>query len=215
MPACATPFPAQPAASSTPVCGTGGFLAVLQAQRPDLIRVGVEWNATAAPRARAKSQAAIARGSVNNLPFAAGSFDAAVSADVLSHAAVDPHAALAELSRVLRPGGRLVLNLPAYQWLLSSHDREVHNVRRFTARSATALLRHAGFHRLRISYWNGLLLPLMILQRKILTRGNSVSDVAQFPPWLDVTFRGMTQLERHLPAALPFGGSILTIAEKP
>jgi SAM-dependent methyltransferase len=196
-------------------CGTGGFLAVLGSRRPDLTRVGVEWDALAAPRARDKSGAAIVRGSVNTLPFADASFDAAVSADVLCHAAVDPPVALAELSRVLRPGGRLVVNMPAYQWLLSAHDRQVHNARRFTARATSELLRQAGFVTVRARYWNGLLLPLMIVQRKILARGNSVSDVAPFPPWLDVTLHGMTKFERTLPFPLPAGGSVLAIAEKP
>jgi hypothetical protein len=64
-------------------------------------------------------------------------------------------------------------------------------------------------------YWNGLLLPLMIAQRKIFARGESVSDVAPFPPWLDVTLHGMTEFERRLPFPLPVGGSVLAIAEKP
>lgn len=196
-------------------CGTGGLLTVLQTLRPDLIRIGVEWDASAAARSRSKSKAAIARGSVNTLPFAADSFDAAVSADVLCHTAVTPAQAVAELNRVLRPGGRLILNLPAYQWMLSAHDRHVHNARRFTARGTARLLQQAGFHRIQSRYWNGLLLPLMILQRKILAHGNSMSDVAPFPPWLDITLHGMTEFERHLPVALPFGGSVLAIAEKP
>ena len=45
----------------------------------------------------------------------------------------------------LRPGGRLVVNMPAYQWLFSAHDRRVHNVRRLTAAATGALLRRAGF----------------------------------------------------------------------
>jgi SAM-dependent methyltransferase len=196
-------------------CGTGGLLAVLRDQRPGLTRFGIEWDATAATRARAKSGARIVRGSVNTLPFAGDSFDAAVSADVLSHAAVDPQAALAELKRVLRPGGRLILNLPAYTWLLSTHDRRVHNVRRFTIGNISGLLHQAGFDHVQSRYWNGLLLPLMVLQRKILTGGDSVSDVAPFPPWLDATLHAMTQLERRLPLPLPAGGSVLAIAEKP
>jgi SAM-dependent methyltransferase len=196
-------------------CGTGGFLAILRARRPDLARFGIEWDAAAAHRAQNKSAAAIARGSINTLPFADNSFDAVVSADVLCHAAVDPHAALAELKRVLRPGGLLVLNTPAYQWLLSAHDRRVHNVRRFTSPAISALVRHAGFERVRARYWNSLLLPLMIVQRKILARGDTVSDVASFPPWLDFTLRGMTNLERYLPFPLPFGGSVLALAGKP
>ena len=76
--------------------------------------------------------------------------------------------ALAELRRVLRPGGRLVINMPAYMWLASAHDRQVHNARRYTAGQLRSMLLAAGFHRLRVGYWNSLLLPLMIAQRKLL-----------------------------------------------
>jgi SAM-dependent methyltransferase len=196
-------------------CGTGGFLAMLRDQRPDLMRFGVEWNQDAAARAQQKSGATVVRGSINALPFADASFDAAVSADVLCHAAVDPRAALAELARVLRPGGRLVVNMPAYQWLLSAHDRRVQNVRRMTAAATAGLLRDAGFRRPRARYWNGLLLPLMLVQRKILARGDAVSDVAPFPPWLDATFHAITEFERRLRVPLPAGGSVLAVAEKP
>jgi len=196
-------------------CGTGGFLAVLGDRRPGLIRFGIEWDGKAAPRARSKSGAMVARGSVNALPFADHSFDAAIAADVLCHAAVDPLRALAEINRVLRPGGRLVVNLPAYQWMLSAHDRRVHNVRRFTTRATAAMLRRAGFQRVLPRYWNALLLPLMLVQRKILARGDAVSDVAAFLPWLEVSLHGVTQLERRLPFPLPVGGSVLATAEKP
>lgn len=196
-------------------CGTGGFLTILGQRRPDLERVGLEWDGEAAARATAKARAPVARGSVNAMPFGARLFDAVVLADVLCHGAVDPGHALAEARRVLRPGGRLVVNMPAYAWLLSAHDTRVHNTRRMTAGQTGAMLRGAGFAAVRARYWNGLLLPLMIAQRKILARGEAASDVALFPPWLDAMLFGITRLERSLPVPMPAGGSVLAIAENP
>jgi len=196
-------------------CGTGGFLTALGKARPELARDGLEFDAGAAIRAQAKSAAHVARGSVNALPYADASFDAVVSADVLCHSAVAPRRALADLGRVLKPGGRLVLNLPAYQWLSSAHDRRVHNARRFTAGQVRAMLEAAGFNAISITYWNSVLLPLMIVQRKLLARDDAESDVAPFPPWLDAIFHAITAAEAHLPFRLPAGGSILAIAHRP
>ena len=192
-------------------CGTGGFLTKLSTTRPDLKAYGVEYNGYAAARARAKSGARMVRGSVNALPFADRSFNGVVSADVLSHAAVQPDVALAEMWRVLKPGGRLVVNMPAYAWLRSAHDIRVHNARRQTARHLCAMLEHAGFTVVRARYWNSLLLPLMIASRA-LSRDNAASDVAAYPPWLDAAFHAVTRLERYVP--IPAGGSILAVASR-
>jgi SAM-dependent methyltransferase len=196
-------------------CGTGGLLSVLAAARPGLALVGLEWSEFAAARAAAKSPALIVRGSVNALPFAPASFDAAITADVLCHAAVDRAQALAELRRVLRRGARLVVNMPAYQWLFSAHDRQVHNALRQTAGQTAQMLRAAGFTGIRTRYWNSLLLPLMIAQRKLRGRGAASSDVAPIPPWLDASLHAVTDVERRLRLALPFGGSVLATAENP
>ena len=196
-------------------CGTGGLLARMRAARPDLQVMGVEWSGQAVARATAKSGALVVRGSVNALPFPDAAFAAAVTADVLCHGGVDPPLALAELRRVLRPGGRLVANMPAYAWLLSAHDRQVHNVRRCTARQLSTMLQQAGFTLVRASYWNSLLLPLMVAQRKLRAQGSAASDVAPFPPWLDAMFHATTEAERRLPFRLPAGGSVMATAERP
>ena len=194
-------------------CGTGGLLSVLRRERPDLDLAGIEAEDAASRRAAEKSGIPVVRGSVNALPFADASFDAVICADVLCHVAVVPEAALPEMRRVLRPGGRLVVNMPAYAWLMSEHDRRVHNVRRMSARQVAEMLRRSGFGAVRARYWNGLLLPVMVVQRKLLTRG--ASDVALFPPWLDAMLHGMTEIERRLPFPLPAGGSVLATAERP
>lgn len=194
-------------------CGTGGLLARLRPRHPDC--VGIEWSANGAARAARKSGAPIARGSVDALPFADASFAAMVSADVLCHAAVTPRLALAEARRVLRPGGRLVVNMPAYAWLHSAHDRHVHNARRVTAPTLLAWLACAGFVTAQARYWNALLLPLMVLQRKLLNRDAAASDVAAFPPWLDATLHAVATLERRAHVPFGFGGSVMAIATCP
>lgn len=199
-------------------CGTGGLLTRLREDLPDLDAVGLDYAHAAASRAQAKAGLAVVAGTVLDLPFADRSFGMVVSLDVLCHAAVEPEPALREMTRVLQPGGKLVLNLPAYEWLRSAHDIRVRNGRRFTARGIRRLLTEAGLSPIRICYWNALLLPLMVVQRKILARApDSSSDVAPLHPWLNRGLLAATRLERRLMAAgLPFpaGGSVLAMATK-
>ncbi|MBV8091917.1 MAG: class I SAM-dependent methyltransferase [Acetobacteraceae bacterium] len=196
-------------------CGTGGFLACLRLQHPRLGAFGVERFPAAAQRARAKSAARVVVGDLNKLPYGDSCFDAAVMADVLCHAAVDPPAALAEIRRVLRPGGRIVMNMPAYAWLFSAHDRRVHNVRRQTAGEVRGMLWCAGFEQVQARYWNSLLLPAMILTRKFRLRRDSGSNTGPFPPWLNAVLYQITETERRLALALPAGGSVLAQAIRP
>jgi SAM-dependent methyltransferase len=196
-------------------CGTGGLLVRIRATRPDLVAFGLEWDAAAATRAAQKSGTPIARGSINTLPFGPATFDAVVAADVLCHAAVDPASALAEIIRVLRPGGRLIVNMPAFAWLASAHDRRVHNVRRQSASDVAAMLVGNGLANIRVRYWNSLLFPLMVVQRKLLARhADAASDVAALPGWLDAAFHAVTAIERRLPMSFPAGGSVLATARR-
>ena len=182
---------------------------------------GVPWSGSISCRRRRadKSGRPVTAGDANRLPFPDASFGAAVSIDVICHASVDPAQALAELHRVLRPGGTAVLNLPAYDWLRSAHDVRVYNARRFTRSGATRMLEAAGFTAIAGRYWNGLLLPLMVLQRKVLQRRpDAPSDVAAFPPWIDATLHAVSEAERWLGArgiTMPGGGSVLMLATRP
>lgn len=198
-------------------CGTGGLLRYLKDALPALALEGVEFDPEAAALAREKSGLPVTVGSVNALPYASAGFDAIVSADVLCHAGVQPAQAWAEFLRCLKPGGWLLLNLPAYGWMASAHDRHVHNARRFTAGAARADALAAGFAPVRAGYWNSLLFPLMLLHR--LTSGaKQTSDVQAYPPWLDRSLFAVTALERRLHGMnirLPFGGSVWILARKP
>ena len=197
-------------------CGTGGFLARIGTLLPQTRRFGLDIDPLAATLARDKSHALIALGSAAALPFAAGSFDAVFSADVLCHRGVEPAATVRAIRDCLKPGGVLVLNLPAYAWLLSGHDHAVDNVRRFGRAEIRSLLRDAGYANIRSSYWNSLLFPLMLLQR--LTHPHGASDVALLPEAVERLFAAVIAFESWLGdrgIRLPFGGSILTTAVKP
>jgi 2-polyprenyl-3-methyl-5-hydroxy-6-metoxy-1,4-benzoquinol methylase len=92
-------------------CGAGRLGEVLKARQPVTV-VGVETVAAAAAEARGRlDQVLIGDIEMMDLPFAAGSFDAVVCADVLEHLA-EPERLLARIRRWLRPDGRLVASLP-------------------------------------------------------------------------------------------------------
>jgi hypothetical protein len=118
-----------------------------------------------------------------------------------------------------RPGGTLVLNLPAFEWLRSAHDTRVHNARRYTAPGATALLAAAGFRQIETRYWNSLLLPLMVAQRKLRSNGSRCGQRRRPLP----AMVGRHIACRHpggggagrLGLRFPAGGSVLVVASRP
>ncbi|MCC7274331.1 MAG: class I SAM-dependent methyltransferase [Alphaproteobacteria bacterium] len=198
-------------------CGTGGLLRRLAAAMPGTTFVGLDRDPLACARAARRWGGPLAVGSVDRLPFPDGSLGAILSADVLCHAGVDEAAAMAEAARCLAPGGAYILNLPAYRWLFSDHDRAVANARRYTRGELAAALRAAGFARVRATYWNTLLFPLMVARRKLWPGGTATSDVGLAPAPVERLFGWAVGLEGRWIAAgrgLPFGGSVLAVGIK-
>jgi SAM-dependent methyltransferase len=199
-------------------CGTGGFLARLAQEYRGKAIFGVELEYDACIRAAAKSAQPVCAGSVNQIPLRDGSLAAIFSADVLCHSAVDEYRALRQFHRCLAENGWLVLNLPAYRWMLSRHDAAVHNARRYTASGLSRLLQASGFRPLYLTYWNAMLFPLMAIARKLFA-GNcqAQSDVKPYSPSIDLLCRWTTGVESALlrrGIRLPFGGSVLAVAAK-
>jgi SAM-dependent methyltransferase len=199
-------------------CGTGGFLSRLAAEYRGRPVIGLDVDLWACKRAAIKSARPVCAGSINDLPFANDALAAIFSADVLSHEGVDDARALRQFHRCLSQNGWLILNLPAYRWMLSRHDSAVSNVRRYNAAGLRRLLKAVGFRPVYISYWNAVLLPLMVIARKLVPQDRGVaSDVKLYPRSAEMLCRVATALEAALlrrGARLPFGGSILAVAVK-
>ncbi len=139
-------------------CGTGGTTMRLRAFGA-VYGVDLAWEALLPARERGLG-GRLARGSVERLPFRDASFDVVTCFEVLYHLAVaEDRQALAELRRVLLPGGRLLLRVPAHDWLRGEHDRLVHTRHRYTRAELAAKLRGAGFEVERLSWANSLLFP--------------------------------------------------------
>jgi SAM-dependent methyltransferase len=198
-------------------CGTGGFLSKLGGRFPTCSVVGLDKSTVALSLARRNHGSNLVAGDVQNPPFKPEVFDIVFALDVMYHRDVEPARMLNAIFTVLKPGGLVILNNPAYEWLRSYHDVYVHTARRYTVKSVAIDLKNAGFDVVRCTYWNTILFPLMVLKRKILTGSASRSDVGDVPAWLN---RALSFISLPEPAlmrygiSLPFGGSVLAIGRK-
>ncbi|MFB3906871.1 MAG: class I SAM-dependent methyltransferase [Candidatus Eisenbacteria bacterium] len=194
-------------------CGTGGNLCRLGRDRA---AVGIDLSPLALAFARRKCASPLARGTILSLPFRSGCFDLVLCSDVLYHRAVpDDTAALSEMRRVLRAGGLLIVNVPAFDRLRSAHDRAMHTVRRYSKDVLAERLLHAGLEPLRIVYWNGLLLPPVAVVRR-LRRGAHGSEISPLPPAVNRIFGAVAKLDRAaaMRGMLPAGLSLAAVARR-
>ncbi len=196
-------------------CGTGTNLVHL-ATRGHALGVDLSTEALSYCRLRGVS---VARASVLSLPFGSGCFDLVTSFDVLYHRWVtDDRAAVRELVRVLRPGGLLLVRVPALALLWGAHDEEVLSRHRYTRPEVRTLLQDCGLEVLRASYCNTLLFPLL-LARRTLDRllGRHGSDVGFLPAPLEHLFGALLRVEAALVPrlALPVGASVVALGRRP
>jgi len=196
-------------------CGTGHNLRHLSRFGR---AVGVDLSDDALRFCRARGAAA-AKASLLALPFPDATFDGVTSFDVLYHRWVaDDRAAVAELARVLRPGGVLLVRVPALRVLWGAHDEAVHSRHRYTRGEVKTLLREAGLEVVRASYGNTLLFPLLAARRTLdRITGRHGSDVAFLPAPLERAFRALLEVEARLVrlVSLPVGASVFALARRP
>jgi SAM-dependent methyltransferase len=199
-------------------CGTGATLSMLQSYGPAF---GVDLSSDALGFCVKRGLKELTKASVLRLPFQSGQFDCVVSMDVLYHQAVsDDLSAVKEFHRVLADGGKLLLNLPAFEFLRSEHDRAIHTARRYQLGQVNELLKTAGFTVEKITYRNSLVFPL-VLGVRLFRRQKSDSsvprsDLERMPRPINRVLTGILKLENTVLRRInfPVGSSIFCVAAK-
>jgi len=195
-------------------CGTGAILK--QLGNPEK-NVGIDLAPEAISFCRQRGLNNVRQGDIRALPFADASFDAVICSSVLYHEWVsDVGEAVQEMHRILRPGGALLINVPAFPFLHSAHDEAVMTARRFRKREIRQLLQKQNFKIRRLTYWTTFLFPLAIAARTLggskmgrdfETLGASLSQRV---------FGQIMALELRLlrDISLPIGVALLAVARK-
>lgn len=197
-------------------CGTGGNLAMLEtfgevsAFEPD---------ALARDLAGRKTATQVREGRLpSDVPFEAEAFDLVVALDVLEHLD-DDLAGLKVLHGKLRPGGWMLITVPAFSFLWSHHDIVHHHKRRYRKRDLVRLASAAGLTPVTSTYFNTLLFPLVAVVRfaKNLLGIESADDGRMPTSLLNGVLGAVFASERHMIGriALPIGVSILMIVRRP
>jgi SAM-dependent methyltransferase len=193
-------------------CGTGHNLAMLgEFGSVDALELDDEARAVAEQRLGKSVMSA-------PLPELAGvperHYDLIGAFDVIEHID-DDQAALASIAGRLKPGGKLVVTVPAHQWMWSAHDVVNHHKRRYSKRALRALVQGSSLKLERSGYFNSLLFPLAVAERlSSKLRGKDDADLSLPPRLLNAALERVFALERHLVARLPLppGLSLFAVA---
>jgi SAM-dependent methyltransferase len=202
-------------------CGSGRTL-------PELERYGevsgIELSPDAAEVARGRGAYDVRIGRLEELPWGDETFDLITCLDVIEHTP-DDRVTLRELHRVTRPGGYLVVTVPAYQALWSQHDVENHHFRRYEREPLRRAAGDAGWTVTRMTSFNSLLLPIaasvrLIQQRRPRRRenGDYKADLDVGPVWLNGLLEQPLRYEARWLARgrrLPAGLSLLAVLKRP
>jgi SAM-dependent methyltransferase len=200
-------------------CGSGRTLQDLSAYGEVS---GIELSELAAEHARGRGLGEVRVGRVEELPWEDHSFDLVTCLDVLEHTP-DDRAALRELRRVTKTGGWLLLTVPAYPALWSTHDVVNHHYRRYTRRALRHAATDAAWRVDRLTSFNSLLLPAAAavrLSQRFRPRddNNHVSELRVGPHWLSGVLERPLRLEAAMLRrgyTLHAGLSLLAVLEHP
>lgn len=177
---------------------------------------GIELDPEAAAVARGRGRGQVVQGRLEELPWPDASFDLITCLDVVEHTP-DDRVTLRELRRVCRPGGHLLVTVPAYQALWSAHDEANHHFRRYNRAMLRAAAAQSGWSVERLTSFNSLLLApaatVRLLQRRR-PASEHRPDLTLGPAWLNSVLERPLAWEAALLArgrTLPAGLSLLAV----
>jgi hypothetical protein len=132
--------------------------------------------------------------------------------DVLEHVERDAETLVA-IGKLLKPGGTVVLTVPAYQWMFGPHDEFLHHKRRYASSGLRKLVVSAGLTVRRLTYFNTVLFPIAAIVRlKSRLMPAQVRQNETTPPKvLNWILQSVFSSERHFISRMnfPFGLSLL------
>ena len=195
-------------------CGTGAILKRLGNPENN---IGIDLAEEAISFCRQRGLNNVRQGDICSLPFADASFDAVICSSVLYHQWVaDLAGAVAEMHRVLRPGGVLLINVPAFSFLHSAHDVAVMTARRFRKPEIRELLLKQNFKIKRLTYWTTFLFPLAVMARTLGGSKMGRDFERKERSFLQRVIAQIMRLEVRLlrNVSFPFGVALLAIAKK-
>lgn len=195
-------------------CGTGGNLQML-AKFGKVSALEMDANARAIASTKTNNLHDIKAGYCpSEIPFHDQRFDLICMFDVLEHIDQDTETLIA-IKQLLAKNGRILITVPAYQWLWGAHDEFLHHKRRYSASELHQKIIAAGLQSLKISYFNTILFPLAAIVRiKDKLLGNCAASGTAVPPVLiNALFGALFGAERFLleRCNLPFGVSLLCV----
>ena len=208
-------------------CGTGANLTWLRRYGEEAMIGGLDVVEQALRFCQSRGNPDVVLASATDLPYADECCDIATSFDVLVQLPEegDDQRALAEMFRILRPGGVSFVRGAAYPWMRSAHDEALHTQRRYNLGPIADLARQAGFHVERRTYANTFLFPVAAVRRVVLMRiglASADSDVKPMPrglQWTNGLLAAAVRLEARLLSLqsmrLPFGLSTILVLRKP
>lgn len=202
-------------------CGTGRLMKLCQAAGLDSL--GLDFSREALSFSRVRGLQSLVQASISEIPFQSDLFDVVVSLDVADCLEGDEMVhSLCEMHRVLKRGGALILNLPAYNALRSQHDRAQHILHRFNAHELRSLLSEIGLQVQVCTYRNTFLFPIAAVVRLLKRRpalGQEIvrSDLKPLPLSVNTALTWILSVENSLIKTglpLPLGLSVFSVARK-